>query len=185
MDVGFDIKGEINQKKLEAFLGPSTDILTGYTEGMPHAKREWNEDQLKILRRHAPEWIDKPAPDMVSLAKKHTYGDSSTPARPFLEEGIELAKDELGPLAGTYFKTRVEGNDPKNVLKVMGAMCVGGVKKFILSDHYKREKPNSWLTIAVKSASQKGKTLKSDQPLVDTGQMMNSTVYVIRTGKNE
>lgn len=185
MDVGFDIKGQIDQKKLEAFLGPSTDILTGYTEGMPHAKREWNEDQLEILRRHAPEWIDKPAPDMVALAKKHTYGDSSTPARPFLEEGVELAKDELGPMAGVYFKTRVEGGNPTNILKAMGAMCVGGVKRFIRSDFYKREKPNSWLTIQVKSRSQKGTFKLSDKPLDDTGQMVNETLYVIRQGKNE
>lgn len=175
----------IDEKRLKAFLGPSTDILTGYTEGMPHAKREWNEDQLEILRRHAPEWIDKPAPDMVALAKKNTYGDSSTPARPFLEEGIDLARPEIAVAVEQYFKAKVEDRDRQNVLKVIGALCVGGVKRFILSDHYRREKPNSWLTIAVKSASQQGKTLKSDQPLVDTGQMMNSTVYVIRQGKNE
>jgi hypothetical protein len=122
---------------------------------------------------------------MPNLAKKHTYGDSSTPARPFLEEGIELGKDEIGPAAGAYFKARVDGGDGASFLKVIGALCVGNVKKFILSDFYKRAVPNSWLTIAVKSRSQKGTYKLSDQPLVDTGQMMNSTLYVIRKGGKE
>lgn len=182
MKMGVDIGSDVDTSRIEALLGPSTDILTGYTDGMPHAKREWNEDQLKILRRHAPDWIDKPTPDMVALAKKNTYGDSETPARPFIEEGIEADRQEIGVVSGEFFRAKVEGRDGGNALKVIGTMCVAAVKKFILSDYYKRSVPNSWLTIAVKSRSQKGAVKLSDQPLVDTGQMLNATTYVIRKG---
>jgi len=178
----FDVKGEIDTSKLKDMLGPSTDVLTGYTEGMPHAAPTWNEDQLRILRRHAPEWIDKPTPDMPELAKKLTNGNSNTPTQPFLEEGLAMGKDDIEPMVRRFFSVKIEGKDTANPLKAIGTICVGSVKKFILSDFYKKVAPNSWLTIKVKSASQQGKTLNSDQPLVHTGQMMNATTYVIRKG---
>ena len=182
MELGFDIHGSLDLDKIKRVLGPSTDVLTGYTNQQPHAKKVWNEDQLKILQRHAPAWINTRQYNMPELARKNTYGDQNTPARPFLEEGINEQKDAIGQAVAPFFAAKVEGGDVTNPLKVIGALCVGAVKEFILSAYYKGVKPNSWLTIAVKSRSQKRRVLTSDQPLVDTGEMMNATTYVIMKG---
>jgi len=182
MELAFDINSSLDLSKIKGVLGPSTDVLTGYTNQQPHSKKVWNEDQLKILRRHAPGWIETRQYNMPDLARKNTYGDESTPARPFLEEGIESEKDDIAQAVAPFFRAKVEGKDTLNPLKVIGALCVGAVKSFILSDVYKSSKPNSWLTIALKSRSQKGRYLPSDQPLVDTGEMLNATTYVIKKG---
>lgn len=179
----FDVKGSLNLDPLKKASKSSADILTGYPDGLVHPARNYNEDQLKILRRHAPGWINQGPKAAMDIAKKLTYGDVDTPARPFLEEGILADKDNISELAKAFFKGAVEGVDNSNAAEAVGAACVGAIKEFMLETNtYRESAPNSWLTIEVKSRSQQGSFRLSDKPLVDTGILAQMTTFVVKRG---
>lgn len=182
-DAVWDVKGALNLEPLKKAAKSSADILTGYPDALMHPARQFNEDQLKILRRHAPGWIGQGPKAAMDIARKLTYGDSDTPARPFLEEGILADKDEISDLAAAFFKGAVDGMNNDNAAEAVGAACVGAVKEFMLQTNtYRESAPNSWLTIAVKSRSQQGSYKLSDQPLVDTGLLAQLTTFVVKRG---
>lgn len=175
------MQSNLNLAPVKRLIGSSTDVLVGFPDKLVHPSPHWNDDQKAILERHAPAWLQEGAKPTMDIAKKLTYGDGDTPARPFLEEGILLEKDQIGQLAGLVFKGKIDGVNEANALKALGAAAAGAVKKFIYVDNpYRTEAPNSWLTIAVKSRSQKGSVKQSDTPLLNTGVMANQVTYVVR-----
>lgn len=155
----FEFKDTIDYKKLTPFLEGGKDVLVGYPEGRPHQGG---------------------GPDQDELARTLTYGDDKIPPRPFLEEGIMEQKNELNLLIKTHYEKKVAGGEEKNTLARIGAFCVGAVKEFVFGDYYRRAVPNAPSTIRRKSKKKGGQTLVSDKPLIDTGDMINSTTYVVR-----
>lgn len=152
-------KSTVNLKPIQDLISPGDDILIGYPEGRPHAGGGINNDEL---------------------ARKLTYGDADTPARPVLEEGILTKKNELGQLIQEHYTKRVEGHDKRPSLKRIGAEAVSAVQEFVRSDYYKETVPNAPATIDRKSRRQKGKYLLSDKPWIDIGDLINATTYVIK-----
>jgi hypothetical protein len=126
--------------------------------------------------------------DVSDLARTLSFGSANIPARPFLEEGINSVQPELKAAIEEHYRNIVNAKDwetqskrdPKG-LKKIAVIAVGGVKKLVLSDHYKSTVPNAESTIYQKSKkNKKGEiTGLSDKPLIDTGQMINSVTYVI------
>jgi hypothetical protein len=55
-------------------------------------------------------------------------------------------------------------------LAAIGVAAVAAIRRFVLGDFYRSTVPNSQTTIDAK---------KSDKPLIDTGQLVNSITYVI------
>jgi hypothetical protein len=158
----FNFKNTVDVSKISRLLGKS-EVLIGFPEGLPHPVKG-SANSL----------------DEDELARIQTYGTATTPARPFLEEGIYSKKIELGIQIEKYNKDLCEGKSGSQDLKRIGAFCVGAVKEFVYSDFYKHTVPNAQSTIDQKSHSQKGKTLLSDKPLIDTANMINACTYVIR-----
>lgn len=152
-------KSTLNLKPIQDLISPGDDILIGYPEGRMHAGGGIAMDEL---------------------ARTLTYGTADIPARPFLEEGILTKKNELGQLIQEHYTKRVEGKDKRPTLKRIGAEAVSAVQEFVRGDYYKQTVPNSPETIDRKSRRQKGKFLLSDKPLIDTGDMVNSTVFVVK-----
>lgn len=163
MQIKADIKSTVDLSKIQAFIGPGDDVLIGYPEGRPHPGSTLSMDEL---------------------ARTQTYGDSEIPARPFLEEGILEKKNEVSQMVREHYEGRVEGKDKKPTLARIGAFCVGAVKEFVFGDFYKQSIPNAESTIYRKSRRQKGKVLLSDKPLIDSGDMINATTYVVVKGKS-
>ncbi len=154
-------KNTLDTSKMESFLGRGDDILVGYPEGRPHPDSDLTMDEL---------------------ARTLTYGSANIPARPFLEEGILFKKNELREIIRDQYAKRMEGSGKRPGLKRIGAEAVGAVQEFVRGDYYRQTVPNAESTIRRKSRSQKGKTLQSDKPLIDTADMINATAYVIKEG---
>ena len=162
MNLEMKFKSTIDNKKLQSFLTGSDDILVGYPEGRPHPDSDLTMDEL---------------------ARIQTYGDAHIPARPFLEEGILSKKNEIRELIRDHYAKRVEGGNKRPSLKRIGAEAVGAVQDFVRGDYYRQTVPNAESTIHRKSRRQKGKVLQSDKPLIDTGDMVNATTYVVKEGQ--
>jgi len=152
-------KSTLNLKPIQDLIYPGEDILIGYPEGRVHAGGGIATDEL---------------------ARTLTYGTADIPARPFLEEGILTKKNEIGVLIQEHYTKRVEGKDKRPTLKRICAEAVSAVQDFVRSDYYKETVPNAPATIDRKSRRQKGKYLLSDKPLIDTGDMLNATTFVVK-----
>ena len=161
-----DFENKIDLKKLQQ-IAKKTKVLIkiGYTSGMQHTSVEDAEGKTKDV------------PELAELAKRLTYGDGNLPPRPFLEEGIASGADKIASI----MKTQLEKvhNDLKPNWGLVGSVAVGSVKEFVMGDYYQTHVPNSPRTIEAKSKD--GKI--SDKPLIDTGNLINSLLYVVEGDK--
>lgn len=119
-------------------------------------------------RQHVPKNSQSESKETAELAKELSYGTATTPARPFLEEGINSKKNELNKAMEEQVEAVKNGKNA-NWDKV-GTMAVGAVQEFVRGDYYKSTKPNSPETIKEKG---------SDTPLIDTADLLNSCEYVV------
>ena len=154
--VDIKIGGKADVQKLHRLV-QQDEILVGYPDGVMHPvktgqKPEQNSD----------------------LARKLHFGTAKIPARPFLYQAIFSVRNELRKLVReTYAKRIKENREPSGQFSPagIGAFLVGAVQRFVRSDFYKNSVPNAPMTVRMKG---------SDTPLIDTGFMVNSTVYVTR-----
>lgn len=161
MKIESKVSSTLDLKKIQNLMSKGNDVLIGYPEGRPHPGSDLTMDEL---------------------ARILTYGNDRIPARPFLEEGILEKKNELGIMIKEIYAGQVEGRNKRQSLKRLGAFAVGAVKEFVFGDYYKQTVPNAESTIYAKSHRQKGKVLLSDKPLIDTGDMINATTYIVVEG---
>lgn len=103
---------------------------------------------------------------MATLGALQNFGteNGDIPARPWLEPGVESGNKEYLEIIQEGF---ANGTPPEKILNQVGNSAVGYTKQFIVD---LRDPPNAPSTIAKKG---------SDNPLIDTGAMMNSVTYTI------
>lgn len=152
-----DVKVECNQtaspKEIQDFVADiDTEVLVGFMAG----------------RQHVP---NKSAIETAELAKILTFGSATIPGRPFIEEGLLSEKEELLKEAEKQTDNARKGQ--ANWAK-LGTKAVGAVQKFVRSDYYKTNVPNSSKTIESKG---------SDTPLIDGGDLINSLEFVVEGRK--
>lgn len=143
-------------------------IYVGFLSGRMHVEtKHKNEDgEYKDLGGEEPKYNNI---ETAELARSLHYGNAVTPARPFLEEGLEAARDELEKAIGEELKKLEQTGGKANWDKI-GTMAVGAVQDLVRSDYYKARVPNSPSTIAYKG---------SDTPLIDGGDLINSLEYIV------
>ena len=123
----------------------------------------------------------------VELAFIHTMGSpvNRIPPRPFLEPGVEEAKDQIAGRMKAAVEAAVEGETgaAMDELEKAGLYGENAVKSYIGSGHHV---PNAGITIeggwmrnrvSGKPVFVKGK--HSDVPLIDTGSLRSSITHVI------
>ncbi len=153
------MKNTVDVKKIQQFaLKSNVQILVGFPSGLMHTSVDKNTGESVTE-------------ETAELAKRLSFGDSITPPRPFLEDGIESQEEKLK----SEFKAqaqKVHNGEKANWDKV-GTMAVGAVQEFVRGDYYRSNVPN-----AKKTVEQKG----SDTPLIDTAAMLNSTTFIVQNG---
>ena len=123
----------------------------------------------------------------AELAFIHTNGSpiNRIPPRPFLEPGIEEAKDDIAGCMKSAIEAAVEGNTAAAMDELHKAGMYGenAAKSYIGAGHHE---PNADITIhggwmrnrvSGKPVFVKGK--HSDVPLIDTGSLRSSITHVI------
>jgi hypothetical protein len=147
-------------QKIQA-AGRNDSIQVGFIDGQPHAN-----SQLSV----------------ADLAKVLHFGNATIPARPFLYDGILENKQAITDAIQNHYKKIWESTSEQALYSKMSAtmkkiaiVAIGGIKSFVYSGKYKDTLPNSESTIQHKSKKNK----RSDVPLIDTAQMINSLTYVI------
>lgn len=105
--------------------------------------------------------------ETADLAAELHYGSAKTPARPFLNEGLEKNKKELLEILNKQLQKEVPN------WHLVGTLAVAKVREFVRSDYYKTTVPNAPYTI-----EQKG----SDTPLIDGSDLIESMQYDIKGG---
>jgi hypothetical protein len=150
--VEIKIGGKADVQKIHRLV-QQDEILVGYPDGVQHPDSKMQN---------------------IDLARALHHGTAHIPSRPFLYQAIFSVRGELQKLIRETFAKRVKENrEPSGRFSPegIGAFLVGAVQRFVRSDYYKNTAPNAPATIARKG---------SDTPLIDTGFMVNSTVYVTR-----
>lgn len=179
MAKSFEYKDTIDYSRLSAFGKVDDEILIGFPTGMIHADSGQDIAQIaeKLSMGAGPQdWTtNKPRqvgvtktgkPKMVRTVMHHHV--EGVPARPFLEDGMDAGKDAIAKATENHFKQLAETG--KGNLERIAVVAIGEIQKFVRGGWYKSDKPNSPTTIEAK---------KSDVPLIDTAQMLNSLSSVI------
>ena len=167
-----NIQNTVDTKKIQALARKAAcNILVGFPSGMMHVPTiHKNEDgEYKTLEGGNVEEVEPI--ETAELAKALSFGTSSIPPRPFLEEGIRSRQPELVKALETEAKKVIDGGQA-NWNKV-GTMAVGAVQEFVRGDYYRTNVPNSPKTIEYKG---------SDKPLIDGANMIQSLQFVVQDG---
>lgn len=107
--------------------------------------------------------------DLVSVAAYNEFGDSNTPARPFMKQSFEANEDKLRKQGERSNIALSNGASAEDVLKEFGVFAKGLIQEEIVEGGFA---PNAPSTVRRKG---------SDQPLIDTGHMRQSVNYVIKS----
>jgi hypothetical protein len=173
--VTIKIGGKADVQKLHRLV-QQDEILVGYPDGVMHPTFVGHKTTKTGRTSKKKAYSALLSTEQNSdLARKLHFGTASIPARPFLYQAIFSVRGELRKLVReTYAKRIKENREPSGQFSPagIGAFLVGAVQRFVRSDYYKNTVPNAPMTIRMKG---------SDTPLIDTGFMVNSTVYVTRS----
>ena len=151
--VRIGLGGSVDVQKIQRLVR-NDEILVGYPDGVAHPGSELQNSDL---------------------ARALHFGTAHIPARPFLYQAIASVRNELRMLIRDHLtQSARENREPSGRASIngIGAFLVGAVQSFVRGDFYRSAVPNAPSTVAKKG---------SDTPLIDTGFMVNSTVYVTRS----
>jgi hypothetical protein len=151
-----EIGGGVDLRAMR-MLARGDDIFIGHIGGLMHPQKKGGK-----------------AVENATLAQWLHDGTASIPARPYLRQGIREGWVAIQKMMSAYLKEKIR-NPTKADPKKIGAVAVGAVKELVQGQAYYREHiPNAPSTI-------KGKKGK-DNPLIDTGFLINSITFVARNG---
>lgn len=102
----------------------------------------------------------------------HAHGSAlwRVPPRPVLEPSIEHNKDAISQQLGKAAKAALDGQDANSELQRAGMMAQNFARDWFTNP------ANLWPPNAESTIKQKG----SEKPLIDTGQLRRSIVYVVK-----
>ncbi len=144
---------------------------TGYLDLLKQIKEEWGDKGGSVVVGLPAGESGTSAPHQKSLAPLlkvamwNEYGTENAPARPWLGPGSEIAWENVSRLAAEYGKT---GGDFKAFLEAAGQEAANIVKDYVVDLDTPANAPST--------IKKKG----SDNPLIDTGQMVNSITHQVR-----
>ena len=118
---------------------------------------------------------DKTYPDgtpVASVAAHNEFGDSRTPARPFMKQSLERNKSQLTSFLGDVISAVANGEETAEG----GLDLIGQLGKEYIQDTIEN---GDFVSNSPYTVAQKG----SDRPLIDTGLMRDSVTY--KTGRKE
>jgi hypothetical protein len=107
----------------------------------------------------------------------HTHGSpiNNIPPRPVIEPAIEDDREIIGTLLGDAAKAAADGDD----VRMMNALEKAGLRGQNTARLWFKNPKNNWSPNQQATIDKKG----SDRPLVNTGEMRDSIIYVIREKK--
>ena len=105
---------------------------------------------------------------LANVAAWNEFGSERSPARPFMKQTAVDYKSKITNHANKALKKAINGGGAEEVLNSIGSFTKGKMQLEIKNGDWE---PNSPYTIAKKG---------SDKPLIDTGRMRQSIVYVIK-----
>ena len=164
------IKNTIDTRQIQRFMNEANvQILVGYPSGMEHVQAVHRKNRKEKFHDLAGNEPDQLTPiDTADLAKMLHYGTENIPARPFLEEALKQNTGKLRKAIKDEVE-KIKDGKKANWNKI-GTMARGAVIDLISSDYFKQRVPNSKKTIEHKG---------SDRPLIDSGAMKESTVFLV------
>ena len=170
-----NIKNTVDTKKIQALARKAAcNILVGFPSGEQHVTQLHRKDAKSDYKTYEGGNVEEMKPiENAELAKALSYGTSSIPPRPFLEEGIKSKQTELVKALETEAKKVFDGGQA-NWNKV-GTMAEGAVREFVYSDYYRTNVPNSPKTIEYKG---------SDKPLIDSANLIGDLKHIVQDGGN-
>ncbi len=110
--------------------------------------------------------------EVALIASYHEFGTRNIPARPFLSSAIQAGQEAIGKGVDAAFASITSGGTALAEAMKLGLIAVKLVKARILSSPF-------WAT-ALSAKTIRAK--KSEKPLVDTAQMLNSVTFVVKRG---
>lgn len=146
----------------ELTLFAKSDVYIGLNEGN-FPKHLDENDQVGI--------------SMAAIGAVHEFGsrDGRIPARPWLRSAVDSQRKQISDAIGDVYSEIVKQVRTATVgLNRLGLLGVNIVRTYMLVTG-----PAIWLALSPVTVDAKG----SDKPLVDTGQLVGSVTYVIKTGK--
>lgn len=125
------------------------------------------------VRQEMQKEIDKGTQYSVALQMYiHEHGSFAyqVPPRPIIEPAIKNSKEDIGELLGEAAKAAAEGKNVEKALIDVGQEAQQDVKDWFNNPQ------NGWAPNSPETVKRK----KSDQPLIDTGALRQSIIFVIR-----
>lgn len=108
--------------------------------------------------------------DVLKKATSNEFGTNNIPSRPFIRGAIDHGEDKFLSHAKGLSGAIIDGEvNELEALTEMGQLIEGDTKTYMIN---LREPPNSPLTIKLKG---------SDNPLIDTGELVGSIRYQVAT----
>ena len=167
-----NIKNTVDTSKIQALARKAAaNILVGFPSGDMHVPTIHKNENGEYRTYDGKNVEDLEPIENAELAKALSFGTSTIPARPFLEDGLASKKEELKKALQEEAKKVIDGGQA-NWNKV-GTMAVGAVQEFVRGDYYKTNVPNSPKTIKYKG---------SDKPLIDGANLINDLKFVVQSG---
>lgn len=105
----------------------------------------------------------------------HTHGSPlwQSPPRPVIEPAIEKNKDAISKQLRKVVETALDGQDPESELQKAGMLGQNIARSWFT------DPANGWAPNSLATEEAKG----SDKPLIDTGELRKSIIYVVDKGK--
>lgn len=134
-------------------------------------------EKLRNLEVHvgfqAGQAAEKDGTDIVEIAAFNEFGNSTTPARPFVKESFARHPEELKQTCANAIKMILNGGTAEQSINMMGVFAKGLMQQEI--------RDGKWAPNAPSTIKKKG----SDRPLIDTGTMRQSVNYVVAPHKGK
>jgi hypothetical protein len=105
---------------------------------------------------------------LVDSATWNEFGTDTIPARPWLRTALDVNRRRWTKAAGRAVKEVIDGGTGEAGLRLLGVVMVGDAKESLLD--------GAWTPNAPATIQRKG----SDQPLVDTGRLVQSQRAEVR-----
>lgn len=105
---------------------------------------------------------------LADVAAWNEFGTERSPSRPFMRQTVKDYQSQITKHANKAVKAAIHGGGAEEALNSIGSFTKGKMQQEIRNGEWE---PNSPYTIARKG---------SDKPLIDTGRMRQSIVYVIK-----
>lgn len=106
--------------------------------------------------------------DVVDVAAYNELGTSRIPSRPFIRDSVDKHRDKISYVCKSQVRRLVTGATTEDCLKKIGVFGVSLIQEEITKGSFA---PNAESTIRKKG---------SNKPLIDTGTMRQSVIYVIK-----